>query len=226
MKFAAIERQLKAYPLQWMCRKLGVSRAGYYAWKKRPETKRCRDDRALAVEIKAFHRASRATYGSPRLLHDIRETGRRIGRNRIIRIMREHGLSGRRKRRYVHTTNSNHQFPIAENVLQRDFKAEAPNQKWVGDITYLRTHEGWLYLALLVDLYSRKIVGWAVSDSMHTDLPLRALRMALQHPPFALQRNLSLARQHASTLFKRPPRPHNRRILERADPHFGSCQAI
>lgn len=205
MKLAAIDAQLGAYPLQWMCEKFEVSRAGYYAWRKRPPSVRSKQDIRLTVQLKAAYKISRETYGSPRLLAELRAGGLTVGRKRVIRLMKENGLYARRRRKYVHTTNSNHAYPIAENLLARDFSADAPNTKWVGDITYIPTNEGWVYLATLVDLFSRKIVGWAVGESMHTDLALAALRMALlrRRPAAGLIHHTDRGSQYASSEYRR-----------------------
>ena len=142
MKFKAIDRQRKEYPVPWMCRILRVSRSGFYAWHGRSSSARENLDEPLRVEIRAFHRASRGTYGSPRLLLDLKCSCRRNGRNRLIKIMSKDGLSGRRKAKYVHTTNSNHSFPVAANILNREFSKTASNQAWVEDITYIQTMGG------------------------------------------------------------------------------------
>lgn len=204
MKFAAINAQLSEYTASWMCKKLKVSRAGFYSWKNRTNCAREIEDQKLAVKIRAYHQASRKTYGSVRILRDLRDEGIRVGRKRVMRLMRTDGLSGRRKTKYVHTTNSNHRFPIAQNVLERNFEVDEPNKVWVGDITYLRTDEGWVYLAVLLDLYSRKIVGWAVSNSMHTALPLDALKMALfrRRPLPGLIHHTDRGVQYASTEYR------------------------
>jgi transposase InsO family protein len=132
----------------------------------------------LKVYVQASWLASRKTYGSPRVLEDLRELGERVSRKRVARLMTEQGLAGRKKRRFVTTTQSNHELPIAENILERKFRVAKPNRVWAGDITYLRTAEGWLYLAVVVDLFSRRIVGWATGETLHTRLALDALRMA------------------------------------------------
>jgi putative transposase len=205
MKFQAIDHQREEYAIRWMCRILEVSPAGFYAWKTRPISKRQKSDSILTVAVKAAHKASRGTYGSPRLRIELRDQGQSVGRNRLMRIMRQNALSGRRKRKYVHTTNSNHAYPVADNLLARDFSATVVNQKWVGDITYISTQEGWLYLAVLVDLFSRKIIGWATSESMHTNLPLEALRMALLHrrPPPGVIHHTDRGSQYASNEYRR-----------------------
>ncbi len=163
-----------------MSRILQVSRSGFYAWSKRAPSVRSRSDQALVVDIKAMHRASRNTYGSPRVRRQLLAQGHTVGRGRVARLMRDNDLRGKRKRRFRTTTQSNHSHPVAPNVLQRQFTVEQPNAAWVGDITYVWTMEGWLYLAVIVDLYSRRVVGWAMGKRIDQALTLRALRMALQ----------------------------------------------
>jgi transposase InsO family protein len=172
-----------------LCQLFEVSLSGYYDWQKRQlkPGKRAKEDLALAQEIKTIHTQSRKTYGSPRIAHHLRKSGLKHGRNRIARLMKAHNLCGRQKRRYrLCTTDSNHNHPIAPNLLAQAPKASKPNQIWVADITYIKTQEGWLFLAAILDLYSRKIVGWNMSPFLDTQLILKALRMALltrQPPP-------------------------------------------
>ena len=185
MRFRFVEAEKAHYPIRLMCRCLAVSRSGYYAWRKRPPSARAEQDARLGVEIAASHRASRRTYGSPRILRDLREEGHRVSRKRVARLMRELGLEGRRKRRFRATTDSRHRFPVAPNVLMRDFDVEAPNTAWVTDITYVATLEGWLYLAVILDLFSRRVVGYALSERIDRALVLEALREALVRRPGA-----------------------------------------
>ncbi len=185
MRFRFIEAEKALYPIRLLCRCLAVSRSGYYAWRKRPVSARVKQDARLRVEISAAHSASRRTYGSPRILRDLREDGHRVSRKRVARLMRELGLEGRRKRRFRATTDSQHRFPVAPNLLERDFDVEAPNTAWVTDITYLATLEGWLYLAVILDLFSRRVVGYALSERIDRELVLEALREALAHRPGA-----------------------------------------
>ncbi len=185
MRFRFIEAEKALYPIRLLCRCLAVSRSGYYAWRKRPVSARVQQDARLRVEISAAHSASRRTYGSPRILRDLREEGHRVSRKRVARLMRELGLEGRRKRRFRATTDSQHRFPVAPNLLKRDFDVEAPNTAWVTDITYLATLEGWLYLAVILDLFSRRVVGYAMSERIDRELVLEALREALAHRPGA-----------------------------------------
>lgn len=172
------------YSIRCLCRNLEVSPSGYYDWQKRHHTPgaRAREDKTLAAVIKNLHAQSRETYGSPRIQMDLRKQGHRHGRHRIARLMRQEGLCGRQQRRYrVKTTDSNHDQPIAPNLLVKAPIPTAPNQIWVADITYIETGENWLYLAAIMDLYSRKIVGWAMSSRIDSLLVLKALRMALVH---------------------------------------------
>ena len=157
-----------------------VSSGGYYSWRRRPESPRCRRDRQLLVAIRASYERSRRVYGSPRVLLDLRDTGETTSRKRIARIMQGNGLVAVQRRRFRATTMSGHSYPVQTNLLERDFTAAAPNRVWLGDITYIATEEGWLYLAALLDLYSRKIVGWQTGERIDGALTLRALESALQ----------------------------------------------
>lgn len=162
-----------------MCRCLDVSRAGYYAWRGRGPSPRAQENAALADAIKEIHTASRGTYGSPRVHAELVELGHELDVKRVARIMAEQGLRGRRKPKFCKTTDSNHDPPVAANVLDRNFEVDEPDRAWVGDITYVWTLEGWMYLAVIVDLFSRRVVGWAIADHMRTELVLDALTAAL-----------------------------------------------
>jgi putative transposase len=177
--FELVDAERANYPVAVLCETVGVSRSGYYAWLQATPSERQKMNATLLVEIRAVHGHHRQRYGSPRIHRELLDRGRRVSRKRVARLMRENGLRGRPKRRFRRTTDSRHRYPIAANILQRDFKASAPNQAWVGDITYVWTAEGWAYLAVILDLYSRRIVGWALSRSLDRELALRALRMAL-----------------------------------------------
>jgi putative transposase len=179
MRFRFIEAEKAYYPICLLCRCLAVSRSGYYAWRRRPVSARAKQDARLKAEIAASHSTSRRTYGSPRIVRDLREEGHRVSRKRVARLMRELGLEGRRKRRFRATTDSKHRYPVAPNILMRDFDVDAPNTAWVTDITYLATLEGWLYLAVILDLFSRRVVGYAMSERIDRALVLEALREAL-----------------------------------------------
>jgi len=170
------------HPVPVLCATLEVSPSGYYAWRKRRACPgpRARENQALAQTVIALHVHSRHTYGSPRIVMALRHQGRRHGRNRVARLLRLAGLCGRQRRRYrPRTTDSNHSEPVAPNRLALAPQPTGPNQLWAGDITYIATRQGWLYLAAVLDLHSRKIVGWAMSERIDTALVLQALRMAL-----------------------------------------------
>jgi putative transposase len=186
-----------------LCLYLKASPSGFYDWERRQARPCARvlENQSLAREIDQIHTHSRQTYGAPRIEQELRKKGRCHGRNRVARLMKEKGLCGRQKSRYrVQTTDSNHDQPIAPNRLAGAPKATAPNQLWVADITYIDTKEGWLYLAAILDLYSRKIVGWAMSERIDTALVLQALAMALlhRHPPATLLCHTDRGVQYAS----------------------------
>jgi len=191
------------HPVRVLCQTLAVSPSGYYGWQQRRACPgpRALENQTLAKEINAIHVQSRETYGSPRIVQELRKQGRRHGRNRIARLMKQENLCGRQPGRYrVQTTDSKHDEPIAPNRLAQAPQATAPNQLWVADITYIETREGWLYLAAILDLYSRRIVGWAMSERIDTTLVLTALGMALLHrqPPAHLLFHSDRGVQYAS----------------------------
>jgi transposase InsO family protein len=179
VRFAFIATEKAAFPVRLLCRTRQVSRAGFYAWQPRPPARRGQGDDQVGVQIAAIHTESRQRYGSPRIHAELRARGCRIGRKRVARLMRVRGLAARGRRRCRTTTPSRHPFPIAPNVLARQFDQAAPDQAWVTDITYIPTGEGWLYLAVILDLHSRFAVGWAMSARITDDLTLDALDMAL-----------------------------------------------
>lgn len=178
MKYALVQQwQQKAIPVQQACRVLGVSRAGFYQQKQR-----ClrTTDPVVSAQLQAAFTDSGRSYGSRRLCQALKQKGLNLGRYRVRTLMKKHGLHATWRRKFVHTTDSRHNYPVAENVLDRCFTVDKPNQAWVSDLTYIRTGQGWLYLAAIMDLYSRKIVGWSMAPSMPTDLVAGALHMALQ----------------------------------------------
>lgn len=179
MKFAFISEEKVAFPLATLCRLMEVSPSGFYASQGRPASAHARRDDVLAEKVSAAHHASKRRYGSPRVHADLKAAGYRVGRKRVARLMREKKLAARTRRRFRTTTDSRHKFPIAPNLLERDFTAEAPDQSWVTDITFLWTKQGWLYLAVILDLFSRRVVGWATSENVDRHLALAALDMAL-----------------------------------------------
>lgn len=180
MKFAWIQKHLADFPVAEMCRVLGVCASGFHAWCQRePGVRQQRRD-TLAVQVRAVHTQFRSVYGSPRVRRQLKAMDVSACENTVAKIMRQLGLRSKRVRKFVpNTTDSKHAHPIAPNALNREFTAEKPNQKWVTDITYVQTGEGWLYVAAIMDLYSRKIVGWSMAEHLRTDLVLSALRMAL-----------------------------------------------
>jgi putative transposase len=180
VKFAFVAAQLVAFPVTVICRVLDVSTSGYYAWTERGVSRRSRRDLDLGAKVRAAHGASKGRYGSPRVHAELRAAGEKVGRKRIARLMKQAHLEGRKRRRFRKTTDSNHRLPIAPNLLKRDFTATAPNQAWVTDITFLWTQQGWLYLAAILDLFSRRVVGWATSANVDRHLALAALRTALR----------------------------------------------
>jgi len=200
MRFSFIAAEKAAFPVRLLCRTLQVSRAGFYAWQARPPAPRARADARLGHEIGAIHAESRQRYGSPRIHAELAARGYRTSRKRVARLMRSRGLAARRRRRFRVTTESRHSLPIAPNVLARQFERAAPDQAWVTDITYIATGEGWLYLAVILDLCSRFAVGWAISERLTDALTLNALGMALarRRPPQGLLHHSDRGSQYAS----------------------------
>ena len=188
------------YGVALVCRCVAVSAAGFYAWHRRRPSDRDDADRRLAVEIAAAHAESRRTYGSPRIHEDLRAQGHRVSRKRVARLMRAQGLRGRRRCRQPRTTDSRHTLPVAANVVNRAFDVATPNTVWAGDITYLATREGWVYLAVLIDLWSRRVVGYAMSEEPTRRVVLEALRQALDRRPTrsALTHHSDRGSQYAS----------------------------
>ena len=182
MKYAFIQRHKRTWPIRVQCRVLGVSVSGYHqhlARLRHIAQRRHLSDEALLVHIGAVYAESRGAYGWPRIWRQLRRQGIRVGKLRVQRLMQQHGIQARGKRRFrVSTTDSRHDLPIAPNRLDRNFTVAAPNQAWVGDITYIATEEGWLFLAVVIDLFSRKVVGWSMRPDMHRDLVIDALWMA------------------------------------------------
>lgn len=179
MKCAMIRKHEACHRVALMCRVLGVSRSGYYGWRDRPPSDRAQADVRLAADVRRVFDEHKGRAGAPRIAKQLRTEGRRVGKNRIARVMQAEGLRAKAARKYKATTNSNHKLPVAPNLLEQDFTASAPNRKWVSDITYVATDEGWLYVAVVLDLYSRLVVGWSMSERMTTKLVADALTMAI-----------------------------------------------
>ena len=181
MKFALIDAEKAQCPVATACRALEVSRAGFYAWQRRPESERASEDRRLSVKVREAFERSRKTYGSPRVHRELGAQGEHVSRKRVIRLMQEQQLQARRRRRFKCTTTSDPSLPVAPNILARRFQAHAPNQRWVGDTTELCIGDsGRLFLAAIVDLFSRFVVGWALSAVNDRNLVLKALQMAVR----------------------------------------------
>ena len=188
-----------------MCKLLEVSRSGFYAWRRREESRRSKEDRSLTDRIRVIHADSRGTYGAPRVRAALAKQGRSCGKKRVARLMAAAGLRGcPRVRRRVNTTDSEHCSPIAPNLLRKADPPTEPNQQWVTDITYLPTQEGWLYLASVMDLYSRRIVGWAMKDTLRVELTLDALSMAIERraPPAGLIHHSDRGSQYAAAKYQ------------------------
>ena len=181
MKYRVIREHSRRYPIRLMCSALAVSAAGYYAWRMRPESRRVVHNRILLSEIRMIHRESRETYGSPSIWDALMKRGHGVGENRIARLMRVEGIRAKTVKKWRATTDPDHTRPVATNILNRQFQVEQPNRVWAGDLTYVWTTEGWLYLAVVLDLYSRTVIGWAMGHRLTVDLAKRALTMALTH---------------------------------------------
>jgi len=200
VRYGLVQEHQGEQPTRWMCSALKVSTSGFYGWRKRPDSARRRSDRRLLTEIRASFEASHRTYGSPRVTKDLRALGYRCSEKRVARIMRHHGLRALFRRKYRYTTNSDHSLPVAGNLLDRQFTSAAPDRAWVADVTYITTEEGWLYLAVLMDLCSRRIVGWNTADRNDRYLVLGALTGALGHrqPPPGLLHHSDQGSNYAS----------------------------
>jgi transposase InsO family protein len=200
VRYQFIGAEKAEFPVRLMCRILKVTRGGFYAWLHRGTSARAQANERLRLRIRDIHQRSRGTYGSPRICAELEAEGFKAGRNRVAREMRQMGLLGRRPKRFRKTTDSDHTQPVAANLLDRNFDVERPNQVWATDITYIWTREGWLYLAVVIDLFARRVVGWAMAAHMRTELVLEALGMALGRrlPPAGLMHHSDRGSQYAS----------------------------
>ena len=206
MSFNFIRDHAGRWPIRLMCRVLEVSASGYYAWRSRPESARSAANRKLLADVRCLHGEHHGRYGSPRMHAALRAEGRTASRGRVERLMRRHGIRALAGRRFKPcTTDSRHYLPIAPNLLNQKFVAAAPNRVWLADITYIATGEGWLYLAAVLDLATRKIVGWSMRDHMRTELPLAALIMAAQRqrPAVGLICHSDRGSQYASEAYSK-----------------------
>jgi len=207
VRYAWIDKHRRTYSTTMMCELLSVSRSGFNAARVRAPSKRSLEDEQLLRQIRHAQQKHRGRYGRRRMTAEISETqGRRVNHKRVARVMRQHGLQSHKRRRFrVVTTDSKHAHPVAPNVLERDFEATAPNRKWLADLTYVPTGEGWLYLALVLDLYARKLVGWAMSEAMPQELTLCALDVALgwRDPDAGLVHHSDRGSQYAAKDYRR-----------------------
>jgi len=214
MKFRFIEEHRESHEVGLMCRVLEVSRSGYYAWTGRPPSRRAETSARLVDQIRVVHAESRQLYGAPRVHAELADRGESCGRKRVARLMRQAGIQARTVRKFRVTTQSSHQWPIAPNLLGRRFTATAPNRVWLADITYVRTSEGWLYLAAIVDVFSRYVVGWAMGDNLEGDLAVRALKMAFAHrrPASGLIHHSDRGTQYACNAYRKLLAQHGAQV--------------
>jgi putative transposase len=210
VRFRFVEEQRGAFPVDRLCRVMNVSPRGLRAFRSRPASRRQRMDMVVLAHIKEQSRLSLGSYGRPRMTEELKEVGVDVGHRRVGRLMRENGITVERTRKFKATTDSDHTFNIAPNLLDRDFKADQPNQKWAGDISYIWTREGWLYLAVILDLHSRRVIGWAVSNRMKRDLAIRALKMAIafRAPPKGCIHHTDRGSQYCSHDYQKILREH------------------
>jgi transposase InsO family protein len=210
-----------------MCRALAVSPAGYDAWRVRTESARGVINRALVAKIRVIHRESRETYGSPSIWDAVVKQGHRVGEHRIARLMRAEGIRAKTVKKWRTTTQSNHRMPVAANALDRQFSVTRPNRVWAGDITYVWTTEGWLYLVVVLDLYSRAVIGWALEARLTGDLTQQALTMALRHrtPQAGLLHHSDRGSQYAATAYQQLLTTHRRPAACRVGGTAGTTRA-
>ncbi len=222
MRFQFIRQHRTLWPIRLMCKVLQVSCSGFYAWCKRPPSQQTQRRQRLVVQVKAIHAQSRRIYGSPRVHRELRSRGCRCCVNTVAGIMGQNGIQSRSKRKFKATTDSGHSHPVAANKLARQFDVDAPNRVWVADITYIPTREGWLYLALVLDLFSRGIVGWSMSARVKTPLVLEALEMAIQRrrPGPGLLHHSDRGSQYASEAYQRLLQQHQ---MEPSMSRKGNC---
>ena len=210
MRFRFIEQEKANFSICRMCEVLRVSESGYYAWVSRPASQRQRDDMVYLAHIRAEHARNYRAYGRKRMTDELRDQGIVIGERRVGRLMRDNDIRIVRTHKFKRTTNSNHNHNIASNLLDGDFQATGPNQKWAGDISYLWTAEGWLYLAVIIDLFSRRVIGWAISDRLKRDLPIEALKraIALRQPPPGVIHHSDRGSQYCSNDYRKLLKDH------------------
>ena len=210
VRFKFIEEHRNQFPTERLCKVMDVSARGLRAFRSRPASRRQRSDLVTLAHIKEQSRLSLGSYGRPRMTEELKEIGLNVGHRRVGRLMRQNGISVVRTRKHKATTDSNHKINISQNLLDRNFSAGQPNQKWAGDITYIWTREGWLYLAVILDLHSRRVIGWAVSNRMKRDLAIRALKMAISFraPPNGCIHHTDRGSQYCSHDYQKILRQH------------------
>ena len=204
MRFELIEEQRDEFRVTPMCRALKVSPSGYYAWRDRPPSAQEMANQDLFEKIEAVYHENHGVYGSPRIYRELEDQGVACSENRVARLMRLRGLQAKQTKRFKTTTKRNKAHAVAPNLLDRNFEAEQPDEKWLADITYIATREGWLYLGAIMDLYTRRIVGWAMSDRMTSDLTIAALEMALlqRQPDAGLLHHSDQGRQYTDRKYQ------------------------
>lgn len=205
MTFPFIADHAAEWPVTWLCEALEVSVSGYYAWASRSDSRTEAWRQELLGAIEEIHAEVKQRYGSPRMTAELKTRGHECAENTVAKLMNAHGIRAKSRRRFVRTTDSNHRLPVAENLLARDFEPRGPNEVWCADITYIPTHEGWLYLAVVEDLFSRRIVGWSMAESMESRLVVDALEMATarRQPEVGLLAHSDRGSQYASDHYQR-----------------------
>ena len=214
MRFAFVDQHRDAVAVNRLCAIMEVSPRGYRAWRGRPMSLSQREDMVVLAHLRDQFAQSLGSYGRPRMTEELKELGLSVGHRRVGRLMRENGIFVKRNKKFKATTDSNHRFNVAPNLLDRDFTAEYPNQKWAGDISYVWTQEGWLYLAVILDLHSRRVIGWAVSSRMKRDLAIRTLKMAiaLRCPPKGCIHHTDRGSQYCSHDYQKILRQHRFKV--------------
>lgn len=211
MKYQFMDNHYSEFTVRKMCQTLEVSNSRYYAWRKKPHSKRENENLAILEKIKEIHKKSRNTYGSPRIYNEMKNKGIKSGENRIARIMQENGIRSKTKKKFKITTCSKHNLPVAENVLNRNFQIKKPNMVWTSDITYVETNEGWLYTCVVLDLCSKRVIGWSMEANMTTEMVLKALNMAItnRNPQEGIIFHTDRGKQYASEEFRKRLREKN-----------------
>jgi len=211
VKFNFIQANSDEFPVLRLCAVLGVKKGSYYAWLSRPKSKRIEANEKLIKNIKCIFQVSRGTYGSPRIHRALNDAGENCGLNRVARLMAAEGIVAVKRKKVIMTTDSRHNMPVADNYLNRVFEADGPNEIWLGDITYIRTDEGWLYLSVILDIFSRRIVGWAMANHMRVELTLSSLSMAINHrqPDDGLLYHSDRGSQYAASAYQALLEKHN-----------------